>query len=135
AQHRTLKGNSMSPSNDALAGFRQHRLWLAICLGLLGGCSTGQLRLPAPLLEQRPATEGSLPQAGGQGPSQRPQQSMGPLVSAPPTPPAGPIGGRVDKADRLVLDDKNADLQVNVEDIALPGFINEVFGNLLGLSF
>ena len=125
----------MSPSNDALAGFPQHPLWLAICLGLLGGCSTAQLQLPAPLLEQRQATEESLPQEGGKGPSQRPQQSMGPLVSATPTPPAGPIGGRVDKADRLVLDDKNADLQVNVEDIALPGFINEVFGNLLGLSF
>lgn len=125
----------MSPSNDALAGFPQHPLWLAICLGLLGGCSTAQLQLPAPLLEPRQAMEENMPQEGAEGTVQRPQQSAGPQVSPTPAPPAGPVGGLVDKADRLVLDDKNADLQVNIEDVALPGFINEVFGNLLGLSF
>jgi general secretion pathway protein D len=79
--------------------------------------------------------EENMPQEGAEGTVQRPQQSAGPQVSPTPAPPAGPVGGLVDKADRLVLDDKNADLQVNIEDVALPGFINEVFGNLLGLSF
>lgn len=125
----------MSPSNNALAAFPRHPLLLAICLGLLGGCGTTQLQLPAPLLEPRQAMEESMPQEGAEGTVQRPQQSAGPQVSPTPAPPAGPVGGLVDKADRLVLDDKNADLQVNIEDVALPGFINEVFGNLLGLSF
>lgn len=125
----------MPPSNNALAAFPRHPLLLAICLGLLGGCGTTQLQLPAPLLEPRQAMEENMPQEGAEGTVQRPQQSAGPQVSPTPAPPAGPVGGLVDKADRLVLDDKNADLQVNVEDIALPGFINEVFGNLLGLSF
>ena len=125
----------MSPSNNALAAFPRHPLLLAICLGLLGGCGTTQLQLPAPLLEPRQAMEENMPQEGAEGTVQRPQQSAGPQVSPTPAPPAGPVGGLVDKADRLVLDDKNADLQVNIEDVALPGFINEVFGNLLGLSF
>lgn len=125
----------MPPSNNALAAFPRHPLLLAICLGLLGGCGTTQLQLPAPLLEPRQAMEESMPQEGAEGTVQRPQQSAGPQVSPTPAPPAGPVGGLVDKADRLVLDDKNADLQVNIEDVALPGFINEVFGNLLGLSF
>lgn len=125
----------MPPSNNALAAFPRHPLLLAICLGLLGGCGTTQLQLPAPLLEPRQAMEENMPQEGAEGTVQRPQQSAGPQVSPTPAPPAGPVGGLVDKADRLVLDDKNADLQVNIEDVALPGFINEVFGNLLGLSF
>lgn len=125
----------MPPSNDALAGFPRRPLLLAICLGLLGGCSMAPLQLPAPLLEQSQAREESQPQDAAEGPSQRPRQSTGPQVGPTPAPPAGPVGGLVDKADRLVLDDKNADLQVSVEDTALPSFINEVFGNLLGLSF
>ncbi|WP_444438148.1 secretin N-terminal domain-containing protein [Pseudomonas sp. A6] len=125
----------MPPSNNALAAFPPHPLLLAICLGLLGGCGKTQLQLPAPLLEPRQAMEENMPQEGAEGTVQRPQQSAGPQVSLTPAPPAGPVGGLVDKADRLVLDDKNADLQVSVEDVALPGFINEVFGNLLALSF
>lgn len=125
----------MPPSNDALATFPRHPLLLAICLGLLGGCGTTQLQLPAPLLEQRQSMEENAPKEEAEGAVQRPQQTSGPQVSPTPAPPVGPVGGLVDKADRLVLDDRNADLQVSVEDVALPGFINEVFGNLLELSF
>jgi general secretion pathway protein D len=45
------------------------------------------------------------------------------------------VGGVVDRTDKVILDDKKAEIRLNVEDVQLPAFINEVFGNILGLPF
>jgi general secretion pathway protein D len=55
--------------------------------------------------------------------------------SATPTSSPTVVGGVVDQADKVVLDDTRASIQINIEDIQLPAFINEVFGNVLKLSF
>ncbi|MCY1258655.1 Type II secretion system protein D [compost metagenome] len=113
-------------------------LFLAICLGAVGGCSSGALQIPEPLLDQQKQTGPDQPAQGasaidsGMNTAAEPK---GPSISATPAPLATPSGGRVDRDDRLTLDDKSADIRVNLEDVDLPAFVNEVFGNLLGLPF
>lgn len=55
--------------------------------------------------------------------------------SGTPTSPRSIVGGVVDRMDKAILDDKKADISLNVEDVQLAAFINEVFGNILGLPF
>lgn len=127
-------------------------LFLAISLVLLSACSTGALHLPGPLLDQTSGvpdetvvidTENgmvidvdgrviplvqSTVQEGADGLSTT-------RVSPTPGGLPGQMNGVVDRVDRIRLDDRTASIRLNVEDVALPAFINEVFGNILGLPF
>ncbi|MBO3274591.1 type II secretion system protein GspD [Pseudomonas sp. Milli4] len=120
-----------------LAPFSHCPLLVAICLGLLGGCSSEAMRIPEPLIVQEQKQDVDVMQDGrdvSEG-TARDTKSKGPTSSSTPAPVSTPRSGTVDKSDRLVLDDSDAAIKVNVEDVALPAFINEVFGNILSVPF
>ncbi|MGV8691077.1 type II secretion system protein GspD, partial [Pseudomonas aeruginosa] len=102
------------------------------------GCSTSPLQFPEPLLaksEKAKATEGvALVSDDGK---KAPASLAVPKTefSGTPTSPRSIVGGVVDRMDKAILDDKKADISLNVEDVQLAAFINEVFGNILGLPF
>lgn len=127
----------MPPSSSLPTRFARNPLFVAIWLGLVSGCSTGVMQLPDPLIEVKSTDADEVPapdlverevRQGGAGlPETR--------FSVTPTSSPRVVGGVVDQADKVVLDDTQANVQLNIEDIQLPAFINEVFGNVLGLSF
>ena len=124
--------------NSTSLPFAPCALLVAISIGLLSGCSTDSMQFPDPLQDRGSATqqsdEGKLPQSP-QGAASA-TTAKGPTFGRTPSSSAQiSRPGVVDKVDRLVLDDKHADVTVNVEDVTLPAFINEVFGNILGVPF
>ncbi|MDH0287777.1 type II secretion system protein GspD [Pseudomonas sp. GD04087] len=112
---------------------------VATVVGVASGCSTDAMKVPHPLVE--PASNGTtetnssstLDSAATGGEQAAAKKEL--EVSKTPQAPAPSQGGVVDRPDRLVLNDSKLDVTVNVEDVTLPAFINEVFGNILGQSF
>ncbi|WP_302328952.1 type II secretion system protein GspD [Pseudomonas triclosanedens] len=128
----------MLPLNKAFPPFPPQALLLALCLAVNAGCTTESLSFPSPLVAsaEKPRADESTVGNGRESASVSGSGlSRGPTIAATPAPERVPTGGLVDRTDRLVLDDKAADITVNVEDVTLPAFINEVFGNVLGLPF
>lgn len=127
----------MYPSISSPERFARNPLFIAIWLGLLSGCSTGAMQLPASLMEATFSDgDEALPSALierdiRQGDGVLPETRF----SATPTSSPTVVGGVVDQVDKVELDDTQANIQLNIEDIQLPAFINEVFGNVLRLSF
>ena len=110
-----------------------HRLSGLLLLSLLVGCATPKdptllepLREPRTLSEQSPQELDRLRQERDQISS---RTRFNRLTSAP----KGPSYSRVDSAEVNVPD--GSPLQLHVENMPLPAFINEVFGNLLGMDF
>lgn len=100
------------------------------------GCSTDAMRIPPPLIE--PSAGGATESPSTVTSDETVAEAASPKglhVTGTPRAPLSVSGGVVDRADRLVLDDSKPDVTVNVEDVTLPAFINEVFGNILGQSF
>ncbi|HCE9609502.1 TPA: type II secretion system protein GspD, partial [Pseudomonas aeruginosa] len=128
----------MHPCHRPSFAFLRHPLSIVVCLALLAGCSTSPLQFPEPLLaksEKAKATEGvALVSDDGK---KAPASLAVPKTefSGTPTSPRSIVGGVVDRMDKAILDDKKADISLNVEDVQLAAFINEVFGNILGLPF
>ncbi|HEJ6600270.1 TPA: type II secretion system protein GspD [Pseudomonas aeruginosa] len=128
----------MHPCHRPSFAFLRHPLSVVVCLALLAGCSTSPLQFPEPLLaksEKAKATEGvALVSDDGK---KAPASLAVPKTefSGTPTSPRSIVGGVVDRMDKVILDDKKADISLNVEDVQLAAFINEVFGNILGLPF
>lgn len=114
---------------------------VATVIGTAAGCGTDPMKMPQPLIEAPSAasSEESSPSvvagtaATGRGVAE--VSPRGPAISSTPQASVAARGGVVDRPDRVVLDDSRSDVTVNVEDVTLPAFINEVFGNILGQSF
>ncbi|EIU1682818.1 TPA: secretin N-terminal domain-containing protein [Pseudomonas aeruginosa] len=128
----------MHPCHRPSFAFLRHPLSIVVCLALLEGCSTSSLQFPEPLLaksERAKATEGValMSDDGKKAPASMAVPKT--EFSGTPTSPRLIVGGVVDRMDKAILDDKKADISLNVEDVQLAAFINEVFGNILGLPF
>ena len=107
-------------------------------LFLITGCSTSTHTYPAPNLPaplRAPVKAETTPSASelqsGAGASQPPHIRFHPLPSAPPS---TTTSAQLDAA-KLPNFTKTKPVSINLESLPLPAFINEVFGNLLALSF
>ncbi|WP_137822060.1 MULTISPECIES: type II secretion system protein GspD [Pseudomonas] len=128
----------MHHSNNPTERFSCGPLFIATCLALSAGCSTTPMQIPHPLLEVDSARGDEEPGAIATTESDDKQVAPAQLethFSRTPSGLAVERVGIVDRGDKVVLDDKTADIRLNIEDIQLPAFINEVFGNILELPF
>ncbi|EDN68223.1 type II and III secretion system protein [Beggiatoa sp. PS] len=64
---------------------------------------------------------------------EQPRTRFQPIPSAPQS--KDTVSTSLDEADTLPRFTKTSPVSVNIEGLPLPAFINEVFGNLLGMSF
>jgi len=102
---------------------------LALAL-LLGGCKgTPQLRLPAPL---------ELPEKAATGSEDSPDERAGEQqaltqTATPRLVDLGPDAVGMEPEDELPALGRTP-VSINVQDVPVPAFANEVFGNLLGLN-
>lgn len=103
---------------------------LALGVTTLGGCaSTSGIELPEPL--RPPLQEAPSPAAR---PERVDKEPSGPRFT--PTPTLPPPQTSSARPATLPLSPKDRrQVTVNIEGLAVPAFINEVYGNLLGLSF
>ncbi|MHB9800248.1 secretin N-terminal domain-containing protein [Pseudomonas sp. MT3] len=128
----------MYQPNKVLLPFVRRALLAALCGGAIGGCTTEPMKIPESLrtgasAEEAEAVPGNASSPGtGNGGS---REAQGPAFGTTPRAGGSAQAGVVDKLDRVKLDDGKANVTVNVEDVTLAAFINEVFGNILGLSF
>lgn len=128
----------MRPLNSVFPPLTLRAFMIATTIGMAGGCSTEPLELPGPLIEQnsnKVQEAASTSDVNGPEVKNGTAAAKGPVVGRTPQPVISSHGGVVDKGDRLTLDDSKSDITVNVEDVTLASFINEVFGNILGLPF
>lgn len=128
----------MRPLNRISCPLRLRAIVIATAIGMVGGCSTEPLEIPAPLIEQSPekvSESASTSDAIGVDAKSEGLSAKGPTVAPTPQPVRTTHGGVVDKSDKLTLDDSKSDITVDVEDVSLAAFINEVYGNILGLPF
>lgn len=128
----------MRPLNRFFPPLTWRAVLIATTIGMAGGCSTDPLELPEPLIEKTP-DRGQEPASTSDVNGPEAQGGIagvkGPTIGHTPQPAGLTHGGVVDKSEKLTLDDSKSDVTVNVEDVTLASFINEVFGNILGLPF
>ena len=102
----------------------------ALGIAALDGCaSTSGIELPGPL--RPPLQEAASPAAPPARPKEEPS---GPRFTPTPTLPP-PQTSSVRPAPLPLGPKDQRQVTVNIEGLAVPAFINEVYGNLLGLSF
>ena len=101
------------------------------CLAVIAGCSTPAPRVPAALDFPRSGDSRSTGNFGDQpldGPSET-------VVRPSPRPPV-PIAGNLRPiAPKVAASEEGGDLSVAFEQIALPGFIQAVYGGILKLNY
>jgi general secretion pathway protein D len=101
------------------------------CLAVIAGCSTPPPRVPAALDFPRSGDSRSTGNFGDQ-PLAGPGETV---ISSSPRPPQ-PIGGNLRPiAPKAVVNEEAGDLSVAFEQIALPGFIQAVYGGILKLNY
>jgi general secretion pathway protein D len=103
------------------------------CLTLITGCTmTQQSRVPAALDFPRSGDQRST---GDLGEQQRIEGPRNTVISSSPKPPA-PIAGNLRPIPaRAAPDEKPGDLSVSFEQMALPAFIQAVYGGILKLNY
>lgn len=118
------------------------RLFLLISSLLLTACSTPKspetiFELPKPLREPlaTPEENFTLPEQDASDSQTSPPASKKPRFYATPTVPSFAGVQPAGKAEEVLPNLGQAPMKINVESLPLPAFINEIFGNLLGLSF
>ncbi len=106
-------------------------LWLVVAsfIGLAGCATDPGVEIPQPL--RRPIQETPLPNLP---PERAADSPSGPRFSATPAVPTPQTTNARTAAPPLSAEDRRQ-VTVNIEGLAAPAFINEVYGNLLGLSF
>ncbi len=123
----------------------RNNLFYLFILLFISACSsvpqTVQLKFPEPLREPIGSTAESepfLPSPEKKPPKKKPvakkaKQTQFETVPRLPSYTSRQTGGsaQIDNAPKL----KGAPVQINVDSLPLPAFINEVYGNVLGLSF
>lgn len=110
-------------------------LFFSLCVS----CTTGPMEFPEPLLGKRAEEKEKRPVRGQERAETSSELEPPPAVATRfaevPAMVGGLLAGVVDSQDKSDLDDSRADIRITLEDVELPAFINEVFGNVLGLSF
>jgi general secretion pathway protein D len=102
--------------------------WFALCASL-AGCTAGPLTLPAPLDAPPDSTEAQAPQAKAV-----PEDGKEPRTSPTPKPP-GAMGGYTSGTEAALPPLPEDPVSLTVENLPLPAFVNEVYGDVLGLDF
>jgi general secretion pathway protein D len=102
------------------------------CLAMVTGCAMTQPRVPAALDFPR---SGDQRTTGDLGEQQRIDGPRSTVISPSPKPPA-PIAGNLRPIPAKAMpDEKPGDLSVSFEQMALPAFIQAVYGGILKLNY
>ncbi len=102
------------------------------CLAMVTGCAMTQPRVPAALDFPRSTDQRTT---GDLGEQQRIDGPRSTVISPSPKPPA-PIAGNLRPIPAKVMpDEKPGDLSVSFEQMALPAFIQAVYGGILKLNY
>jgi general secretion pathway protein D len=102
------------------------------CLAMVTGCAMTQPRVPAALDFPRSSDQRTT---GDLGEQQRIDGPRNTVISSSPKPPA-PIAGNLRPIPVKVMpDEKPGDLSVSFEQMALPAFIQAVYGGILKLNY
>jgi len=116
----------------------QKFLSLIITLYLIGGCSSKALKLTPPTLPEplrSPRTVSTTVSALGEQSPDALEKPQTQFQTTPQAPAPQTQTKTLTEEGFMPVFTETSPLKVNIEGLPLPAFINEVFGNLLGVSF